>query len=200
MHSNRTYILGSSSPRRIDMMREHGIDPIIMPASIEENLPQLYTEHEDVVMFLAFKKAKNVEAQWLKNPNGIEAPIIISADTVVYKDGEIMGKPVDFNDGFRMLSKLRNTYHYVTTGVALLNGGASRGKVFYRTTKVFFTDFTDEELKNYLTTKEAYDKAGAYAIQGYFSKFIHHIEGDINTVIGFPWDSIEKELKEFLEV
>lgn len=196
MDLKRTYILGSSSPRRIEMMKKHGITPVVMPASIDENLP-LHCQMEETVMFLAFKKAKNVEKQWLKNPRGLDSPIIISADTVVYKDGEIMGKPVDFNDGFRMLSKLKNTYHYVCTGVAILEAGKPHGKVFFRTTKVYFSDFTQDELTSYLNTKEPYDKAGAYAIQGHFARFTDHIEGDINTVIGFPWESIEKELQKF---
>ena len=183
-------VLASASPRRIEMMRSHGLEPIVCPADIEENLP-LVDGMKETVMFLAFKKAKAVESFNADIPKG---SIIIAADTVVYKD-EIMGKPVDFEDGFNMLSKLRNTYHYVTTGVALVEAGCENARVFAEVTKVYFKDYSDEELRSYLETDEAYDKAGAYAIQGYFAKHIEKFEGDYDNVVGFPWTKIKEEIK-----
>lgn len=188
---SRRYVLASGSPRRIEMMKARGIEPIVLPAQIEENLPAIGGMTE-TVMFLALKKAKAVEKAHISEIP--ENSVIIAADTVVYKD-EIMGKPVDKADGFRMLSALRNTYHYVVTGVALLEAGKPNARVFAEITKVYFTDYSDEELLSYLDTDEAYDKAGGYAIQGYFSKFTKKIEGDYNTVVGFPWDRIQRELE-----
>ena len=149
---------------------------------------------KETVMFLALKKAKAVENSG--DSRITDGSIIIAADTVVYKD-EIMGKPKDFDDGFRMLSALRGTWHYVATGVALVESGAMNARVFTEVTKVWFTDYSDEELRAYLLTDEAYDKAGGYAIQGYFSRFTEKIEGDFNTVVGFPWDRIMTELDYF---
>ena len=186
----KNFVLASASPRRIEMMRSHGLEPIVCPADIEENLP-LVDGMKETVMFLALKKAKAVESLNADIPKG---SIIIAADTVVYKD-EIMGKPVDFEDGFNMLSKLRNTYHYVTTGVALVEAGCENARVFAEVTKVYFKDYSDEELRAYLETDEAYDKAGAYAIQGYFAKHIEKFEGDYDNVVGFPWTRIEEEVK-----
>ena len=186
----KNFVLASASPRRIEMMRSHGLEPIVCPADIEENLP-LVDGMKETVMFLALKKAKSVESLNADIPKG---SIIIAADTVVYKD-EIMGKPVDFEDGFNMLSKLRNTYHYVTTGVALVEAGCENARVFAEVTKVYFKDYSDEELRAYLETDEAYDKAGAYAIQGYFAKHIEKFEGDYDNVVGFPWTRIEEEVK-----
>ena len=191
--SSRKFILASGSPRRIEMMRAHGLDPIICPAEIDENLPAIGGMKE-TVMFLALKKAKAVENSG--DSRITDGSIIIAADTVVYKD-EIMGKPKDFDDGFRMLSALRGTWHYVATGVALAESGAMNARVFTEVTKVWFTDYSDEELRAYLLTDEAYDKAGGYAIQGYFSRFTEKIEGDFNTVVGFPWDRIMTELDYF---
>lgn len=191
--SSRKFILASGSPRRIEMMRAHGLDPIICPAEIDENLPAIGGMKE-TVMFLALKKAKAVENSG--DSRITDGSIIIAADTVVYKD-EIMGKPKDFDDGFRMLSALRGTWHYVTTGVALVESGVMNARVFTEVTKVWFTDYSDEELRAYLLTDEAYDKAGGYAIQGYFSRFTEKIEGDFNTVVGFPWDRIMTELDYF---
>ena len=189
---NRKFVLASASPRRIEMMKSHGFDPVICPADIEENLP-LKDGMKETVMFLALKKAKHVEAT---NPDIEAGSIIIAADTVVYKDS-IMGKPVDFEDGFNMLSSLRNTYHYVTTGVAMVEAHSQKARVFAEVTKVYFTDYSDEELKAYLETDEAYDKAGAYAIQGHFAKYIEKFEGDYDNVVGFPWTRIEEEIKNF---
>ena len=186
----KNFVLASASPRRIEMMRSHGLEPIVCPADIEENLP-LVDGMKETVMFLALKKAKAVESSNANIPKG---SIIIAADTVVYKD-EIMGKPIDFEDGFNMLSKLRNTYHYVTTGVALVEAGCENARVFAEVTTVYFKDYSDEELRAYLETDEAYDKAGAYAIQGYFAKHIEKFEGDYDNVVGFPWTRIEEEVK-----
>lgn len=188
---NKNYILASGSPRRIDIMKKHGINPTIIPAQIEENIPPI-NGMKETVMFLALKKAKYVEALGSnKIPKG---SIIIAADTIVYKD-KIMGKPSDKNDGFRMLSELRNTHHYVATGVALVESENQNARVFAEITKVYFKDYTDEELLEYLDSDEAYDKAGGYAIQGHFAKYIDKIEGDYDNVVGFPWSRIENELK-----
>lgn len=183
-------ILASSSPRRIEMMEKHGFHPQIIPAHIDESLPHNISM-ADAVMFLALKKALDVE---LSAPKG---SIIIGADTVVYKD-EILGKPKDRADAYRMISKIRNTNHQVATGVAIIESGTPHRCAFYEATTVFCRDFSDEELNAYLDTDEPYDKAGAYAIQGEFAKFIDRYEGSFDNVVGFPWEQIEKKLREFL--
>lgn len=191
---NKKIVLASGSPRRIEMMRAHGIEPLVMPADIEENIPKVHGMCE-TVMFLALKKAQDVAGSLSSLADCTEeGSIIVAADTIVYKDGEIMGKPADRADAFRMLDKLRNDFHYVVTGVALLSYGRQLTRVFAEVTKVYFEDYQDSELEAYLDTDEAYDKAGAYAIQGYFAKHIDHIEGSYDNVIGFPWDRIEKEI------
>ena len=190
MDKKKTYILASGSPRRIEMMRAHGIEPVIMPASIEENSPMLHGMCE-TVMFLALKKAQAVCASL--EPCEGETLIILAADTIVYKD-EIMGKPQDREDAFRMISALRNDVHFVVTGCAIVEANAQNTRVFAEITKVFVKDFSDEELNAYLDTDEPYDKAGGYAIQGLFGKYIDHIEGDFDNVVGFPWARIEAEL------
>lgn len=210
---SRKYILASGSPRRIEIMRANGIDPLIMPAKIEENIPPVCGMCE-TVMFLALKKAKWVEEKYLnetltdftsdlsvdaersvdsQKQADKQTAVILAADTIVYKDG-IMGKPKDRQDAFRMLSLLRNGVHYVVTGVALVEAGCQNARVFAEVTKVFVKDFTDEQLNAYLNTDEPYDKAGGYAIQGLFGEYIDHIEGSYDNVVGFPWEKIAKEL------
>lgn len=188
--TEKNYVLASGSPRRIEMMKSHGLNPKICPADITENLP-IIGGMKETVMFLALKKAKAVE---ISDNDISEGDIIIAADTIVYKD-KIMGKPVDFGDGLSMLQSLRNTWHYVATGVALVESGCNNARVFAEVTKVYFKDYGDDDLIAYLNTDEPYDKAGGYAIQGYFSKYIDKIEGDYDNVVGFPWNRIETELK-----
>jgi len=190
---NRQIILASSSPRRIEMMRRHGYNPEIRPSHIDETLPEDISM-EDAVMFLALKKALDVESR-CSFPED-QGKLIIAADTVVYKNG-ILGKPVDRHDAFSMLTRIKNTSHQVATGVAILEAGCQNKVVFYDVTNVFCNDYTDKELNAYLDTDEPYDKAGAYAIQGIFSKHINHYEGSFDTVVGFPWDLIEDKLKAF---
>jgi len=204
--TDRQIILASGSPRRIEMMQTHGYQPLVMPSHAEETLP-LHHGMTETVTFLALKKAREVEERWLSQQNqssdslsasGSRPPHIIAADTIVYYDGEIMGKPLDREDGFRMLSALRGQVHYVVTGVAMVEAGMQNTRVFYEVTRVYFTDYSDEELLAYLDTDEAYDKAGGYAIQGYFSRYVDRIEGDYDNVVGFPWVRVEEELKHFL--
>lgn len=186
-------ILASASPRRIEMMRAHGYAPIIRPADIDETLPAGISM-ADAVMFLALKKALAINEQIRPEEEG---SLIIAADTVVYKDG-ILGKPKDRADAFAMLSKIKNTGHQVATGVAIVEAGKPNKKIFYDVTEVFCRDYSDEELNAYLDTDEPYDKAGGYAIQGLFAKYIDRYNGSFDTVVGFPWERIEKELKSFL--
>jgi septum formation protein len=204
---NSQIILASSSPRRIEMMRKNGIDPIIMPSSSDENCPFGMTM-EQTVMFLALKKALNVEEQILTGQSGIEndgktavpeiridsETVIIAADTVVYKNG-VIGKPVDESDALNTLKLLRNTSHHVATGVALLRPGEPKRSVFCDVTEVFFKDYNDEEIIRYVNTPEPWDKAGGYAIQGVWGKHVSHIIGNYDNVIGFPWGRIQSELK-----
>ena len=188
---NRKIILASSSPRRIEMMKKHGYSPDIIPADIDETLPPGISA-KDAVMFLALKKTLAVEKDSEKGS------IIIAADTVVFKD-EILGKPQNREDAFSMISKIKNTGHQVVTGAAILTAKEPFRTVLCDVTEVFCKDLTDEEINAYLDTDEPYDKAGAYAIQGIFSKYIDRFCGSYNTVVGFPWEKIEPVLLTLLQ-
>ncbi|MCQ4637941.1 Maf family protein [Anaerovorax odorimutans] len=184
-------ILASGSPRRIEMMKQKGYDPLVFPAQVDETLP-FPMGMEAAVMYLACKKALWVEAH-LSQENKSNSPILIAADTVVYTD-HMIGKPSDPRQAAEILSSLRKSSHYVATGVCLLRPDLPVRRLFCEVTKVFFKDFSREALEAYVNTDEPYDKAGGYAIQGTFGKYVDHIEGDYENVIGFPWSRIEKEL------
>lgn len=179
-----TIILASASPRRKEILREAGLEPLIVKPECDETLPG-DIEMRDAVMFLALKKALWVEQLLRSQDKRYDAPLIVAADTIVYCN-DIIGKPVDKADAYRILSMLRAREHFVATGVALIDPQSGLKRTFCEVTKVFFKDYTEEELRAYIDTEEPYDKAGGYAIQGTFSKYVDRIEGDLHNVIGLP--------------
>lgn len=190
---NKEIILASSSPRRIEILKMNDINPIIMPPHVDETIPDGLSM-EQAVMYLALLKALSVEKEWLKSePSNPDKAYIIAADTVVYKD-RIIGKPEDFQDARNIFNELKNTSHLVTTGVAIIQAKSNNKMMFCEITEVFFKDYNEGDIIDYLKTPEPWDKAGGYAIQGGWAKHISHIKGDYNNVVGFPWARIEKEL------
>lgn len=200
----RPVVLASSSPRRLEMMEKNHIECSVIPADVDEDI-LMPMSLESTVMFLALKKALYVEQLLSEGKAGAEKKItesdaslkgashclypeavITAADTVVYKDG-VMGKPKDRQEARDMLLCLKGCDHIVATGVAMICPETGKKIVFCDKTKVFFRDYSDEELESYISTDEPYDKAGGYAIQGTFSKYTDHIEGDRDNVIGFPF-------------
>ena len=149
-------------------------------------------------------------------PPAGEDIIIIAADTVVVQGGSIIGKPRNEGDAYRILSALRGTSHHVVTGCCVvsisyygqmklestgqyeLSDGVRRASCFYEDTEVFFKSYSNEELKAYVATDEPYDKAGGYAIQGTFEKYIDHIEGDFDNVVGLPLTRLKKYIDQSL--
>lgn len=187
-------ILASQSPRRKMLLRKAGFNPVIHPANIDETLPEKISP-EDAVMFLSLKKAMAEEATSAHDhPENL---LIIAADTVVFMDDMIMGKPKDRKDAWNMLSRLRGKSHEVATGVSLISitGRTIKRRVFCDTTRVYFTDIPDQELQDYINTEEPYDKAGGYAVQGTFSRYTDHIEGDYDTVVGLPVSRLIREVE-----
>lgn len=181
-------ILASSSPRRIEILRKNNIDARVIHPVVDEDLPEEISK-EQAVMYLALKKALAVEKLCGEG-------IIIAADTIVYKD-RIIGKPKSEGDAFSILSALNNSQHFVVTGVAIVERGTCKRKVFYEISKVYFKDYTNDHITSYISSGEAWGKAGGYAIQGEGRHFVDYIEGDYDNVVGFPWTRIKKELSEF---
>ncbi|MGN0710018.1 MAG: Maf family protein [Anaerovoracaceae bacterium] len=186
-------ILASGSPRRREILEKHGYTPEVRKTDVDETLPD-GIDFRDAVMFLSLKKALFAEKEAQKN--GDRDFLIVTADTVVCKDG-IMGKPADENDAFEMLSRINGTVHYVATGVTLISPGMPLRRTFLDVTKVFCKKYTDGDIRAYIATGEPFDKAGAYAIQGGFGKYIDHYEGDYENVVGLPFHLIEPYLKDF---
>ena len=188
-------ILASKSPRRIDILRSHGIDAVVMPSDADESLPA-GIGMTDAVELLARRKAESCYAS-VKDDPAWAGHVIIGADTIVWKD-QIMGKPADADDAFRMLDSIRADVHYVVTGVALIDIDTGTRTVLSDVTEVHCRDYTDADILEYISTDEPYDKAGSYAIQGGFAKHIDHIEGDYENVVGLPYYRIESLLEPYI--
>lgn len=190
---DRNIILASSSPRRIELFQRNGFKPITISPDVDETFNDSLSK-EQTVMYLALKKGLAVERGVLNDQTLADSnPFIISADTIVYKD-KVIGKPTDHDDAFRILKSLCNTSHFVVTGVAIIQAGMPIRKLFYETTEVFFKDYSDEVINNYIESEEVLDKAGSYAIQSdIWGKNIDEISGDYNNVMGFPWDRFINE-------
>lgn len=168
-------ILASQSPRRKDLLQREGIDFIIDASSIEENLDPslpLLERLED----LAKQKGQPIHEIYPED-------IVISADTTVYHNGEILGKPKDEADARRMLLGLSDDTHSVFTAVAIFFPDLCVS--FVDETKVTFINIEDQ-LDDYIKTMDWTDKAGGYGIQTYASKFVKGIEGDFDNVVGLP--------------
>ena len=195
-------VLASASPRRIEMFNKAGYDPVVMPASVSEDLP-FEMSPETSTMFLALKKAEHVRrkiesAEASDKVSPYEAHVIVAADTIVYAGGEILGKPVDKDEACRILTGLRNSSHEVITGCCIIKTRPNEPVTkhcFFEKTTVHFGDYSDEEILAYAETDEPYDKAGGYAIQGTFGKYIKATDGDRDNVIGLPFYRIQEFLK-----
>lgn len=185
-------ILASGSPRRKEILSELGAELKIITADVDESSNE--RDPEKLAESLALKKGLAVYEKLLsENSTDVSLPII-SADTVVFCDGEIMGKPADRDDAFRMLKKLSGKAHTVTTGICVINGGLPFSSSV--TTKVFVDDLTDDEINAYIETRDPFDKAGSYGIQGIFSKHISKIDGCYFNVVGLPTNALAKLFKE----
>lgn len=189
-------VLASASPRRQELLKDAGISFVVRPANIEE------VQHpgEGAVYFaqrMAQEKARAVHASFPEST-------VLGADTIVVARDQVLGKPTDAADAFRMLRLLSNRRHFVITGICLIGadsqGTDSQGNAFEdvrsEKTAVYFTTLTDAEIRDYIATGEPMDKAGAYAIQGGASRWISKIEGDYSNVVGLPVDLVLRMLQE----
>ena len=172
------WILASGSPRRRELLEMLGVpDLTIRPATGPERATP-GAGPEQTVRELSLHKAQEV-AQTCAPED-----IIIAADTIVYLDGAILGKPKDHDDAVRMLTALSGREHIVYTGVAVLRGGELRQAA--EQTAVRFRTLTPAEIERYIATGEPMDKAGAYGVQGQGALLVERIDGDFFNVMGLP--------------
>ena len=178
-------ILASASPRRCELMREAGFDFKVVPANVDETIPQeLADKPAEAAVFLAELKARAIAAK-----QGDCAVTIVAADTIVAIDGLMLGKPADEQEAFDMLRRLSGRRHTVYTGVAIDDCS------FCESTEVVFHELTDAQIHAYVATGEPFDKAGAYGIQGRGMLLVRRIEGDFYNVMGLPISRVAQVLQ-----
>lgn len=178
-------VLASESPRRQELIQLLGLRAEIHPSGIAEDVTE--ADPSLLVQKLAFQKAEDVAKQYPKDY------LVIGADTVVFFEDRILGKPKNEEDAYRMLSALSGRTHRVYTGVSLHFQGKKMG--FYEKTEVQFVRLTEREIWDYIESKEPMDKAGAYGIQGRFAPFVKGIAGDYYNVMGLPLARLYQALK-----
>ena len=170
-------ILASSSPRRAEILRTVGWPFAALAVDIDESR----RAGEEAVAYVERVARAKAEAAALRVPG----QMILGADTIVVSENEILGKPHDDEDARRMLRLLRDGWHQVLTGVAIV-GETGSSKVAHEITEVRFAAMNEDEISWYVATGEPKDKAGAYAIQGQGARFIKEIRGDYFNVVGLP--------------
>jgi septum formation protein len=177
-------ILASASPRRHELLLAAGIEHVVRPAHVSEErnpneAPATYVQR------IATNKAQSVSVT--------ASEIVLGADTIVCVEDKVLGKPGVAQEAARMLRLLSGREHAVLTGIALRRG--SRLITGLEETRVWFDELSENEIAEYIETGEAWDKAGAYAIQGYASRFVRRIEGCYHNVVGLPVSLVYRHLK-----
>ena len=182
-------ILASGSPRRRQLLEQVGIAHEVIVSNVDETIDGT---PEEQARILALRKAEAVR------DIVSEDAVIIAADTLVYIDGNVLGKPSDPDEAFDMLKTLQGRSHTVYTGVAVLQVGrrACAVESFVETARVYFRKLTDEEIWAYIRTGEPFDKAGAYGVQEKGALLVERIVGDFYTVVGLPLAGLAVTLTE----
>ena len=194
-------VLASASPRRKMLLEQMGLEFEICPSNKEEIIKS--TVPSEVCVELSKQKAEDVAAgirEYNHTHPEITTPqdiMVIGADTIVaYKD-RILGKPKSCEEAKEMLTLLSGNTHEVYTGVTIViiyKDGRAGEYSFYESTDVTFYPLKEKEIDEYISSGEPMDKAGAYGIQGSFSKYVKKIDGDFNNVVGLPVSRLYHEL------
>lgn len=183
-------ILASRSPRRQELLRELGLTFEVVVKDWPEDYPG-HLRGEEIALYVALGKAKTFRPEIKDNE------IVITADTIVWCDNQVLDKPVDKKDAVRIIREISGNTHQVITGVCLLS--TIKQTSFCSLTKVTFSELSDEEIEYYIDKCNPYDKAGAYGIQEWIGiAACSHIEGSYFNVMGLPVEQVYHELQKFI--
>jgi septum formation protein len=190
--NNYKIILASRSPRRQQLLRELGLHFDILIREFPETYPAGLAGHE-IARYISKEKAASFKNELTGNE------IVITADTIVWCNNKVLGKPVDYEDAMRILREISGNTHEVITGVSIIS--ATREITFSESTKVTFETLTEEEMRYYIEKFKPYDKAGGYGIQEWIGiAACSRIEGSYFNVVGLPVQRLYKELQRFINV
>ncbi len=185
-------ILASGSPRRKELLKQMGYDVKVVKVQADESFPDSCEVYE-IAELIANKKMESFYDQY-----GMQNEIVITADTIVVKDGVVLGKPSDKDKAAKYLEDLSGEKHVVITGVCI---GFGKGKrCFSDISEVYFDQIDIREIKYYINNYKVLDKAGAYAIQEWIGLCkISKVIGSYTNIVGLPTQKVYKNLKEILE-
>ena len=183
------WVLASASPRRKEILSSLIKDFEIRVSDADESYKSALPS--EIVKEIAGNKGRAV----LKN--AAEGEIVIAADTLVFAGNRILGKPSGADEAYEMISLISGKEHHVATGVfvGVKEAGNEITDCFSEISSVYVDELSDEEIKAYISTDEPYDKAGGYAIQGLFGRFIRKIDGDYYNIVGFPLNAFYRFCK-----
>ena len=186
-------ILASGSPRRKQLLSYITSDFEIMVSNAEEILKEGLSVEEQSKQ-ISYVKAKEI----FDKTRGDR--IVIGSDTMVVKGRKIYGKPKNEDDAFNMISELQDNEHQVITSISILIEELGQQKTYqdYEISKVYLSEMTEQEIRKWINSGKAMDKAGAYAIQEEFSKFIKKIDGNYDAVVGLPTHKVYGILKQYI--
>jgi nucleoside triphosphate pyrophosphatase len=183
------FVLASASPRRRQLLRAAGYEFDIVSPRVEE-VGHAWVTIRELTIWNAVRKAAAV--------SGISPDaVVLAADTLVTIDGEVLGKPADFEEAVEILRRLSGRVHEVWTAVRIVDPARRKWRSFHETSRVHFRSLDDPAIRNYLTKIDPLDKAGAYAAQGDGQDIIEKIEGSYTNVVGLPMEKTRRALTLF---
>lgn len=185
----RNIVLASASPRRRDLLLQHGFTIEMMPSHAPEMMPRFLTVAETTLLNARIKAAQIIRAR----PDSL----VLAADTLVSLNGKALGKPADLDEAFAMLSRLNGRSHEVFSGVWLAHRARGRQLGFITASRVTFRKMKPAEIREYIARIHPLDKAGAYAAQQNEMNLIQSVEGSYTNVIGLPMEPLTAALKNF---
>ena len=182
-------ILASASPRRADLLRQLNLQFQVIPSDAEE----MFDDHLSPLELCQLNAHRKARAVAKKHPDRL----VLGADTLVFLDNEIMGKPANIREARRMLARLQGRTHQVVTGVSLIHLRAHQERIFATSTDVTFHTLTQGQIVAYLSKINPLDKAGAYAVQEFGERIISGIFGSFSNVVGLPIEILQEEIRQW---
>ncbi|MEE0434201.1 MAG: Maf family protein [Peptococcaceae bacterium] len=189
---NRSLVLASTSPRRRLLLEKMGVPFTVCAPTLQEEVLAPTLPLAQALEKLALAKARSVAAM-------MPDAVVLGADTIVCKDGKVLGKPANEQEAKEMLALLSGATHEVITAVALYCQAEQRAMTSHMVTQVQFRPLSDEDIADYIATGEPFDKAGGYGIQGEAGRFVAALTGDFDNVVGLPTEHVKAMLARWEE-
>lgn len=183
------FVLASASPRRRQLLSDAGYEFDVVSPGVEEVAHGWLTIRE-LTIWNAARKATDVS-------KSLPDAVVLAADTLVMIDGDVLGKPSDFEEAVTVLQRLSGRAHEVWTAVRITHAARAKSESFHEISRVHFRKLDDRAIRNYLAKIDPLDKAGAYAAQGHGTEIIDRIDGSYTNVVGLPMEKTSRALRAF---